>query len=151
MMGLNCRACVFTRRRLKCIALKGAVSTRVARSGFCKKTCNMPYFLFKRPLVFPFSSISFISFSFSPKSRHLFFNHLGTPWTPAPVAEDYEETIQILLESHKVREKRTRKRGRRGEKEGLVRYRQTPFLTPTFTLLFQLNHRWRTRWTSLGA
>ncbi|GAB5035495.1 pentatricopeptide repeat containing protein [Nannochloropsis oceanica] len=26
----------------------------------------------------------------------------GTPWTPAPVAEDYEETIQILLESHKV-------------------------------------------------
>ncbi|TFJ85188.1 hypothetical protein NSK_003611 [Nannochloropsis salina CCMP1776] len=26
----------------------------------------------------------------------------GTPWTPAPVAEDYEETIQILLNSHKV-------------------------------------------------
>jgi hypothetical protein len=27
----------------------------------------------------------------------------GTPWTPAPVAEDYEETIQILLNSHKVK------------------------------------------------
>lgn len=26
----------------------------------------------------------------------------GTPWTPAPVAEDYEETITILLDSNKV-------------------------------------------------
>ncbi len=43
----------------------------------------------------------------------LFTAKSGTPWTPAPVAEDYEETIQILLESHKVR-----RRGREGEEEG---------------------------------
>lgn len=76
----------------------------------------------------------------------------GTPWTPTPVAEDYEETIHILLDSNKV--------GGDGHSVGLGllgggSVRCSPFLggalTDAHTQICLVLCRWRTPSTSLGG
>ena len=77
----------------------------------------------------------------------------GTPWTPTPVAEDYEETIHILLDSNKVGGM-----GGDGHSVGLGGWGAVQFVllllvvpSQTHTPKFVCLCRWRTPSTSLGG